>query len=214
MSVLAALCIKFLQLALLWPIKLCARYCITPSYFCFLLFFFFNLVNLASTEELKKSCSKHDTEQIFSSDKILQEVQILLVATSEPARLGALTYLKPSKGSNISNCVLFDNISCTIGTYGSCVTALVISNRSFQAANKMVFSSFPNLCAVFAVGEVHGIMRHVKMWDVLVPSNLYTVTFNHSGKLQRGNFPILTSQFFCEWFSQPPRWPEKSNSIV
>ena len=176
--------------------------------------FLFIVANLVTVEELSRTSGKNDIEQITSSDVILQDVQIVLVATSEHAKLAVLTYLNPSKNSKLCCCVLHSNMSCIIGRFGSCVTAVMLNERTLQTTKRIVFNSFPNLCAVFAVGEAYGIMRHVKMWDVLVSSKLYMATFNHNGKLERDTSSILTVQFFCEWFNQPPHWPGKDNKIV
>ena len=180
------------------------------------------IANLPSIEELIRVCEKQDVEQITSNDQLLQKVQVLLVTSTEHARLATLAYLKPFANGKHFSCVLIGgteeqlhlSLSCTIGMYGSCVTGVVINKRNLHTLAETALNQFPNLCAVFTVGVVYGVMRHVKMWDVIASSKLYTSKINQDGEIKSDTPPIPASQFLCEWISQSPSWPDKDNVLV
>jgi len=171
---------------------------------------------------LIKTCDKYDIEQITSKDGLLKEVQVLLVTSSEAEKLATLTYLKPFRNNKYYNSVQFGvaeeqqhlSVSCTIGMYGSCATAIILNKRNFHSLIDIAFNWFPNLCAVFAVGVVYGVMRLVKMWDVLVSSKLYAGNINHDNEIEIDTNSISASQFFCDLFSQSSHWPDRDNVLV
>ena len=183
------------------------------------------IANLVSNEDLSKMHNNTDIQQLTDCDTLLQEVQVLLLTTSENDRLAVLAYLKPFKNNKLYNytplSTTSNSICCIIGKYGSSITAIMlVDHRSLQTKQLpfSLLSHFPNVCAVFAVGVAYGIMRHVKMWDVVLSSNLYTLNAENlqetKSELGGNSFQSLTSQFLCEHFSQPPLWPLKDNNIV
>ena len=185
------------------------------------------LANLFSSEDLNKMITSHDTEQLNDSNILLQQIQVLLLTTSENDRQATLAYLRPLKSNKLydyfplgaSKDTLNKDTCCTIGEYGSCTTAIMkVDHNDKQFSLSIALDCFPNLCAVFAVGVLYGIIRHVKMWDVLVSSKLYMLNVESvletNSELVRNSVQNFTSQFLCEHFNQSQLWPLKGNKIV
>ena len=157
----------------------------------------------------------------------MEQIQVVLLTTSENDRQAALGYLKPLKNNTIYNYIplgtskdtFSKGICCTIGKYGSCVTAIMkVDCISLTTKpSSIVLGHFPNLCAVFAVGVLYGIMRHVKMWDVLLSTKLLNVSgdsIKTNNELVANTVQSFKPQFLREQFNQSPSWPLKDNYIV
>jgi len=185
---------------------------------------FLLLENFLSSD-LNKMNTKYNIEQFNDSVTLLEQIQVVLLTTSENDRQAVLGYLKPLKNNTIYNFIplgtskdtFSKGICCTIAEYGSCIAAILKVDCISLATkpSSIVLDHFPNLCAVFTVGVIYGIMRHVKMWDVLISTKLFTCSIEEThSELVKNSVQNFTLQFLCDQFNQSPSWPCKDNNIV
>ena len=153
--------------------------------------------------------------------EVLQDVMVLLVTVNLDETLATLSNLQPlngheniyrfSQGGQQSNVVYY------IGKYGACPAAIRDIQPDFElhgsdnAVPVMAEQCFPNLSAIISVGVAFGIKGEVKLFDVLVSSEVinYDETRDKQASLSQSAEPIVISSQLSKLFAQPVQWPDE-----
>ena len=181
------------------------------------------LVDLWTLHDLKQMALTIKEDITLPEDietEVLQGVMVLLVTVNLDESLATRSYLQPldghdniyrfSQGGQQSNVVYY------IGKYGLCPTAIrdvpeLCGSTSFVPM--MAKQCFPCLSAIISVGVAFGIKGEVKLFDVLVSSEVvnynYDETRDKTPSYSPNAEPIVLLSQLCKLFTHPIQWPNE-----
>ena len=177
-----------------------------------------DLNRLISSDELEKLLNKYDITSI-SDSCILTNVQVLLITTSDYEYSAVQSYLRPLSGNTLTKYVQRKDDKFAfyiIGQYGECISAIRKMNPEVSTIHDvllMAIECFSKLCSIFTVGTITGVGGKVDTFDVIASANICTYKVTDGTGISKKE-RVNVSSFFCEFFSQRPKWPTIENRLV
>ena len=152
-----------------------------------------NLDDLWTQHDLKQMVLTTKKDIILPKDietEVLQGVMVLLVTVNLDESLATCSYLQPLDGHD--NIYRFfqggqqSNVIYYIGKYGLCPAAIRDVPPYFELRGStssvptMAKQCFPYLSAIISVGVAYGIKGEVKLFDVLVSSEVVNYNYDET----------------------------------
>ena len=182
-----------------------------------------HLDDLWTQTDLKQMVSTAEKYMVLPEDieiEVLQGIMVLLVTVNLDESLATRSYLQPLNGhANVyrySQRGQQSNVVYYIGKYGACPAAIrdVLPDElhdSTSTVPMMAEQCFPYLSAIISVGVACGIKGEVKLFDVLVSSEVinYEATMDKTPSYSQNAEPIVVLSQLCKLFTYLIQWPNE-----